>query len=151
MTYAKTTKRALLLSVVSLFLCFTMILGTTCAWFTDSVTSSGNIIKAGTLDVEMYWADGAKAIPADDSADWKNASEGAIFDYEYWEPGYVQVRHIKIANKGNLALKYMVNIIANGEVSNLADVIDVYYVDPAQQVTDRAAASGKIGFISLGA
>ena len=45
---------------------------------------------------------------------------------------------IKIANIGSLALKYKVNIIADGEVSDLADVIDVYYVDPAAQVADRA-------------
>ena len=138
MNNRKTTKRALWSSVVSLLLCFAMLMGTTYAWFTDSVTSANNIIKAGNLDVEMYWADGAQAVPTDD-ADWTDASTGAIFNYDLWEPGYVQVRHIKIANKGSLAFKYKVNIVANGEVSALADVIDVYYVDPAEQIADRTA------------
>ena len=47
------TKRALITSVVALFLCFTMLLGTTYAWFTDSVSSANNIIKAGNLDIEL--------------------------------------------------------------------------------------------------
>ena len=52
----KHTKRALLSSVMALILCFTMLLGTTFAWFTDSVTSANNIIKSGNLDIELeYW------------------------------------------------------------------------------------------------
>jgi predicted ribosomally synthesized peptide with SipW-like signal peptide len=149
MTNAKATKRALLMSVVSLIICFTMLLGTTYAWFTDSVTSAGNIIKSGTLDVEMYWADGTKAVPADGPADWKNAASGAIFNNDKWEPGYAEVRHIKIENKGTLALKYALSIDANGEVSKLADVIDVYYADPAEQVADRAALAAQTPMSNL--
>ncbi len=54
MTNAKSTKRALLSSVVALLLCFSMLLGTTFAWFTDSATSAGNKIQAGTLDVQLW-------------------------------------------------------------------------------------------------
>ena len=136
MTNTKNTKRALLSSVLALFLCFAMLLGTTYAWFTDSVTSAGNIIQSGTLDIEMYWAEGTKDPSAADTT-WTDASTGAIFNNDKWEPGYVEVRHIKIANEGTLALKYQIKIVANGEVSDLADVIDVYYVDPAQQIADR--------------
>ena len=134
-TNRNSTRRSLLVSATALILSIAMLVGTTFAWFTDSVTSSGNIIKSGTLDVEMYWADGTEA---PDSTTWEDASTGAIFNYDKWEPGRVEVRHIKIANKGTLALKYQIKIVANGEVSDLADVIDVYYVDPAVQVSDRA-------------
>ena len=149
MTTKHTTKRALLLSALSLFLCCVMLMGTTFAWFTDSVTSANNIIKSGNLDVEMYWADGAKDVPTTD-AGWKDASSIAIFDYDNWEPGYVQVRHVKIENKGSLALKYKVEIVANGEVSDLTDVIDVYYVDPAEKIADRAdlANAPKLGTLT---
>ena len=132
----KTTKRALAMSFVSVFLCVCMLVGTTFAWFTDSVTSSNNIIKSGTLDVTMEWADG-KTDPANTT--WTDASKGAIFNYDKWEPGYTEVRHIKIENKGTLALKYQLTITATGNVTDLADVIDVYYVDPAVQVANRAA------------
>lgn len=145
----RSTKSALISSILVLSLCLSALLGTTFAWFTDSVTSANNIIKSGSLDVTMEWADGTKAVPADDSADWTDASTGAIFSYNLWEPGYVTVRHIKIANEGTLALKYQISIVANGEITEvtdadgsvhkLSDVIDVYYVDPAQQVTDRTA------------
>lgn len=116
--------------------------GGTIAWFTDEVTSSNNIIKSGNLEVEMHWADGTKAVPAADSADWKNAEAGAIFNNNLWEPGYTEVRHIKISNVGSLALQYKLDIVANGEVSDLADVIDVYFVDGAVQVADRTALNG---------
>ena len=139
MTNSKTTKRALLSSVVALLVCFAMLLGTTYAWFTDSVTSAGNIIKSGTLDVQMHWAEG-KTDPANTT--WTDASTGAIFNNDKWEPGYVEVRHIKISNVGTLALKYQLHIFANGDVSDLADVIDVYFVDPAVQVADRTALNG---------
>ncbi len=150
MTKKLSTKRSLVFSVLALVLCFTMLVGSTYAWFTDSATSANNIIKTGNLDVEMYWANGTLAVPADDSADWTDASTGAIFDYALWEPGYVQVRHIKIANIDNLTLKYTVNIVANGVISDLSAVIDVYYVDPAVQVADRTALteSNKLGTLT---
>ncbi len=146
MTKTKTAK-ALLASVLALVLCLSMLIGTTFAWFTDSVTSANNIIKSGNLDVTMQWADG-KTDPANTT--WTDASVGAIFNYELWEPGYTEVRHVQIANAGSLALKYQLNILANGEVSDLANVIDVYYVDPAVQVSDRAALvdTYKIGTLS---
>lgn len=141
MTKTKSTKRALLMSALALLVCVSMLIGSTFAWFTDSVTSSGNIIKSGTLDVEMYWAKGTEDPNADATA-WTDASTGAIFNNDKWEPGYTEVRHIKIANEGTLALKYQLSIVANGAVSKLADVIDVYFVDPAVQVADRTALNG---------
>lgn len=143
MTNKKTTRRALFSSFMALLLCCSMLVGTTFAWFTDSVTSAGNIIKSGTLNVEMYWADG-KADPDADTTVWNNADSevnpdnGTIFKNDLWEPGYAEVRHIKIKNTGTLALKYQLGIKANGEVSKLTDVIDVHFADPAVQVTDRA-------------
>ena len=138
---------SLAMSIVAIVVLFAMLLGSTFAWFTDSAVSSGNIIKSGKLDVEMYWADGTKS---PESVEWKDASTGAIFNYDKWEPGYVEVRHIKIENAGTLAFKYKVNFVANGQVSDLSDVIDVYYADPAIQVADRSALTdaNKIGTLT---
>ncbi len=146
MTKQKSTKRALLLSALSMLLCVSMLIGTTYAWFTDSVTSAGNIIKAGNLDVEMYWADG-KEDPA--SATWTDASEGPIFNYDLWEPGYVDAKHIKIANIGSLALSYQLRVVANGIVSKLGDVIDVYCFENATQLNRETATTGtKLGTLT---
>ena len=125
MTNTKNTKRALLSSVLALLLCFTMLLGTTFAWFTDSVTSSGNIIQSGKLKVDFEWADGTTD-PANTT--WTDASEGAIFDYANWEPGYAVARHLKVSNVGTLALNYQMRIVADGVVTKLADAIDVYVI-----------------------
>ena len=135
----KTTKRALFSSLMALVLCFAMLLGTTFAWFTDSVTVDGNVIKSGTLDVNMEWANG-KEDP--NAATWVDATEGPIFNNDLWEPGYTEARHIKVTNDGTLALNWKLAVVANGTVSMLADVIDVYYYDgygygSAIKVVDR--------------
>lgn len=140
----KSTKRALVMSVLSLVLCVSMFVGTTFAWFTDSVTSTNNIIKSGSLDVEMYHST--------DKTSWTDASQGAIFNYQYWEPGYTEVKYIKIKNVGDLAFKFQLNIIPTiaetGEF-NLADVIDVYMFD-ANTTVDRATidAANPVGTLA---
>lgn len=57
------TKHSLWASGLSLLLCMALLLGTTFAWFTDSVTNTGNVITAGTLSI------GASAYDVDTSKD----------------------------------------------------------------------------------
>jgi len=107
MTNSKSTKKALLTSVLALVLCFTMLLGTTFAWFTDSVASEGNIIKAGKLDVELYkWNSATEADALSELAE--NGESTAVFADVKWEPGMTEVVYFSIKNEGNLALKYKV-------------------------------------------
>ncbi len=104
MTKSKGTKRALLSSVVALFLCFSMLLGTTFAWFTDTVTSANNIIQSGTLDVVLEyknnWSD--EWAPVDENT--KIFKEGVLY-----EPGYTEVVYLRVSNAGSLALKYQLS------------------------------------------
>lgn len=135
MTNKKTTRKALFSSMIALLLCCAMLVGSTFAWFTDEVNSTGNIIKSGTLDVELFYGDTAAGATND-------ASKGTIFNYEYWEPGYTQTKYVKIVNKGDLAFKFQLNIVpeqvpAAGDV-NLAEVIDVYML-PADADVSREA------------
>ena len=135
------TKRALIASILALALCCTMFIGTTFAWFTDEVSNTGNVVKTGNLKVNFFWKDGAEDPTAD--AGWNDAASGAMFDYQLWEPGYTVARHIKVVNAGNLALNYKMRIVPNGVVSDLADVIDVYYFaeDKAMDRADLANAT----------
>ena len=146
-TMKRSTKHSLLMSALSLLLCASMLIGTTFAWFTDSVTSTGNIIKSGTLDVALEWKEG-NTDPADTTG-WTDASTGAIFKNDKWEPGYTEVKHIRISNNGTLALKYQVNIIPYGDIDKLTDVIDVYYLDPAEQIANRDSLDGKTAMGNL--
>ena len=145
MTNTKSTKRALLVSVMAMVICFTMLLGTTFAWFTDSKTNSGNIIQSGTLKATFKWADGSVDAPADDAA-WNDAaSADAIFTYDNWEPGYVYARHIKVENVGSLAFNYDLRIVNVGATSSLTDVIDVYVKAGATIPTRNLSGFTKVG------
>ena len=120
MTKQRTTKRALLLSALSLLMCVSMLIGSTFAWFTDSVTSGNNKIVAGTLQIDLELLE--------ENGSWTSIKESgkAIFDYENWEPGYTDVKILRVSNKGTLALKWLAKFVSNYELSPLADVIDVY-------------------------
>jgi len=125
----RNTRSALISSVLALFLCFTMLIGTTFAWFTDSVTSAGNKIMSGTLvvDLELLDKDG----------NWNSIKENKdpIFNYDKWEPGYTDVKILKIENEGTLALKWKAKFVSENELSALADVIDVYVYPSATELT----------------
>ena len=100
MTSSKSTKRALISSVLALLMCVAMLIGTTFAWFTDTASTAVNKIQAGNLDVKLMYST--------DMQTWKEATDQTkLFDDNaLWEPGYTQVVYLKIVNAGNLALKY---------------------------------------------
>ena len=119
----KHTKKALFASVMSLVLCFAMLVGTTFAWFTDTVTSANNKIVAGNLDVELHMWDGenytdisaaTSPIFGEDSIAQDNNAE------TLWEPGKTQVAYLAIHNAGSLALKYQVSL-------NVTDIANKLY------------------------
>ena len=105
----KTTKRALFSSVVALILCFSMLVGTTFAWFTDEVTSANNVIVAGNLDIVLeYW----------DGDSWEDVQgKSDILTNSLWEPGVTEVAYLRVAYAGSLALKYQlgINIVSETE------------------------------------
>ncbi len=122
------TKHSIYTSLISLLLCISMLTGTTFAWFTDVVSSNSNVIQSGKLDAQMFWSDEFISADADG---WNDAENQAVFTHENWEPGYTELKYIKIHNGGSLNFKWKLTIEADGPVSDLADVIDVYYVNPA--------------------
>ena len=117
MTNTKNTKRALLSSVLALFLCFTMLLGTTFAWFTDEVASANNVITSGNLDVVLEY-----------KTNWNDewtpvTAETLLFnDQALYEPGYTEIVFLRVSNAGSLALKY--NLMFN--LKNETAGINVY-------------------------
>ena len=115
MTKKKTTKRALLMSALSLLMCVTMFVGSTFAWFTDEVTSGNNIIASGNLDVELEYFTGSE---------WKTVNDATdLFSKELWEPGHTEVVYLKLSNLGSLALKYQlgINVVSEKGSTNVSN------------------------------
>ena len=147
MTSSKNTKRALLASVLSVVLCCAMLVGSTFAWFTDSVTSGGNKIQAGNLDIEVeYTLDGTEWAKLDEATN--------LFGDGLFEPGYTRVVAFRISNKGNLALKYnmSMNLISEkkgvnkaGKEFALSDYLKVK-TSPIQEANDVGDIMVSIAF-----
>ncbi len=142
MTNKNTTKKALFTSILSLLICFTMLMGSTFAWFTDSVTSMNNIIQSGNLDVELWhcapkdtqWGfgyneNGGKPVESDTEL-FLNAGGKPIL----WEPGAGAGETFRIVNAGSLALKYkfmikMTDASQTPEGKDLTDVLKMQIVE----------------------
>ena len=107
------TRSALFTSIISLLLCVSMLVGTTFAWFTDSVSSGKNQIVAGNLDVELYYQ-------VEGRDDWTKVTEDSnIFkENTLWEPGHTEVVKLKVVNEGTLALKYRLGVNVAGETGS---------------------------------
>ena len=100
----KTKKASKLIgSLLAIVTCFTMLIGSTFAFFTDSSVSGSNVIQSGNIDLGVeYTLDGEE---------WKDL-DGAtdLFQKGLWEPGHTEVVALKIKNQGSLAIKYVANI-----------------------------------------
>ena len=112
MTRTKSTKRSLLVSGLVLLMCIAMLVGSTFAWFTDSVTSANNKIVAGNLDIQLLMdtGDGYEDISNSTESIFNMLSNKAQNDNAdtLWEPGKTQVVYLSIKNNGSLDLKYKV-------------------------------------------
>lgn len=113
MANKKVTKRALLASVLALVMCISMLVGSTYAWFTDSVSSVNNVIKAGNLDVVLEYKNSW-----DD--DWAvvDGNENLFDENALYEPGYTEVVFLRVSNAGTLALKYQLDLQVISEKSS---------------------------------
>ena len=148
MTKKYSTKKALVASLLSLVLCFSMLIGTTFAWFTDSVTSANNIIKSGNLDIELYYQ-------LEGETTWTKVTETTnVFKEDtLWEPGHTEVVKLKVVNEGSLALKYNLGVNVASEVGSvnmagenflLSEFIKFAVIDGANTYTrDEAIAAAE--------
>ena len=110
MNNKRATKRALLTSVTALVMCVVMLVGTTFAWFTDTASTGVNKIQAGNLDVALEMKDGDNWVSAEGKTLQFKTADGRA-DNILWEPGCrYQLPELRVVNKGNLALKYMIKI-----------------------------------------
>mgnify|MGYP004480296987 CR=1 FL=1 len=161
MTNSKSTKRALLTSVLALLMCVAMLVGATFAWFTDTASTGVNKIVSGNLKVDIIGANSDSHIEKLDFTKATGAEEGNLL----WEPGCRYLTEgFRIANNGNLALKWKAEInkdnITNGKVEgstiakdgkSLLDVIDFYVVTSTDENADAVAIENFTGNLAKGA
>ena len=148
MTSSKSTKRALMTSVLAILMCVSMLIGTTFAWFTDTASTGVNKIVSGNLKVDIIGAN----IDSHIEKLYFTKATGAGGENLLWEPGCRYLTDgFRIANKGNLALKWKAEInkdnIVDGKAAptakdgkSLLDVIDFYVVTKAADGTETAVA-----------
>lgn len=140
---SKSTKKKLTGSIWALVVCFILLLGTTFAWFTDTASTNVNTIQAGNLDValEMQDAQGNWVSAEGETLNFVKA-EGAENEDVLWEPGCTyNLPALRVVNKGNLALKYKVEVAAVSGDEKLAEVIDVLFLEQRQGEDGAATVS----------
>ena len=113
MTSSKSTKRALLTSVLALLMCVTMLIGTTFAGFTDTASTGVNKIQAGNLKMEVSYKN-----TSDGEFTVLNESTNVFKQDTLWEPGHVEYAVLNVKNIGTLALKYKLGINIAGETGS---------------------------------
>lgn len=145
----KHTKKALFTSIVALLLCFTMLMGTTFAWFTDTATVNVNQIVSGKLDLELVKDDGS-AYKEGETINFVSADPAGQPEEILWEPGATYVTNgFKIKNNGNLAFKFKV-VITDTNLSGdtkLLDAIKFDLVSKAEGYTDYTVYDGAEGIV----
>ena len=145
MNNKRATKRALLTSVMALVMCVVMLVGTTFAWFTNTASTGVNKIVSGNLKVDIIGEN------SDSHVEKLNFKKAATTDAEagaeiLWEPGCRYLTEgFRIANKGNLALKWKAQVNTGTTTANegnfdLLDVIDFYLVTKAADGTETETA-----------
>ena len=158
------SKKALLSSAFALVLSAAMLIGTTFAWFTDTASTGVNKIVSGNLKVDIIGEN------SDSHIEKLNFKKTAATDAEagaaiLWEPGCRYLTEgFRIANKGNLALKWKaqvnMNNIINGKVEgstiakdgkSLLDVIDFYVVTSTDKNAEAVAIENFVGNLTAGA
>lgn len=127
MSNSKTTLKALIISTLMLFMCVTMLLSTTYAWFTEKLEIKTNTLVAGNLDVGFDYYTGTGYAPITADTDLFNIT---------WEPGESKTVYLRLSNEGTVDLnyKFAVRIIdekpgvnLDGGKFNLSDYINVNY------------------------
>ena len=138
MKQMKSSRNSLCLCALSIVLSVILLLGTTFAWFTDSVTNTNNRIAAGTLQVDLLMdqtGTGEYQSIADGQGDiFSEAAGNGIL----WEPGKTEIVYLAVRNTGSLAVCYSLLLdVTNGDIA-LSDALEYAVLDGkrAQDLTD---------------
>ena len=128
----KHTKKSLLASGLCLLVCAALLVGTTFAWFTDSVTNKGNSIQAGSLLINAYAYDlgtdgqtctipgvnGDQAFTFTATPQDLKTDATPIINEPMWEPGSSSAKLLQVTNGGTLAAKLKLDFTTSGDLTD---------------------------------
>lgn len=112
--------RSLCVSILCMFLSTVMLVGTTMAWFSDSLQTGVYTISSANFTVTTFFcpdlADGSG------TNNWQrlNPSNTTLFGGGYLSSGSYQTAYLKIVNDSNIDLKYTLTI-TNGDAAGETD------------------------------
>lgn len=147
-TYNETAvslRRAFWLSILSVMLCVSMLLGSTMAWFTDSEGFS-QTITVGYLDATASMGDGTETVQFDGSTQpsLMSAEDSVTFTQLRLDPGKTIRRTIVVNNTGSIPFRYQLLAEALSD-SALADLLECTLVPQGEEPdwTDPISLAGQ--------
>lgn len=147
-TYNETAvslRRAFWLSILSVMLCVSMLLGSTMAWFTDSEGFS-QTITVGYLDATASMGDGTETVQFDGSTQpsLMSAEDSVTFTQLRLDPGQTIRRTIVVNNTGSIPFRYQLLAEALSD-SALADLLECTLVPQGEKPvwTDPISLAGQ--------
>lgn len=140
-------KHSLLVSAIALTLTAALLIGTTFAWFTSTASTGVNKIQAGNLKVDLEMStDGTNWESAEGKTLTFKTKDNRAADQILWEPGCTyELPQLRVVNKGNLALKYKIQITGIQGDAKLNEVIDWTINDKDINLTEEHLAGGQQG------
>lgn len=141
----KRLKKSILACGAALALSATALIGTTFAWFTDSVTNSGNKIQAGTLKINAFAFDtgtggitvndiGGKNYTFEAEGEDLRASAAPIVNETNFAPGDVNAKLLEVTNAGSIDAMVKLNFTVEGTLTD-ALWFDFVRIDESNAVT----------------
>lgn len=131
----KAAKRSILICVLTLILSVSLLAGVTFAWFTDSITNSGNTIQSGELAIDATAYDRVDAAETDGltvTIDGENVASGTyyfeaegaslrngdpVITEENWQPGDMNAKLFTVSNEGSIDAVVSLDFFVSGDLA----------------------------------
>lgn len=145
----KAAKRSILICVLTLILSVSLLAGVTFAWFTDSITNSGNTIQSGELAIDATAYDRVDTPETDGftvTIDGENVASGTyyfeaegtslrngdpVITEDNWQPGDMNAKLFTVSNEGSIDAVVSLDFFVSGDLAE-AMWYDFIAVDPAE-------------------
>ena len=131
----KAAKRSILICVLTLILSVSLLAGVTFAWFTDSITNSGNTIQSGELAIDATAYDRVDTYETDGltvTIDGENVASGTyyfeadgtslrngdpVITEENWQPGDMNAKLFTVSNEGSIDAVVSLDFFVSGDLA----------------------------------